>query len=88
MISIETLKMSKILLCENRTNKVQKVLKNKTTFKSVATYYEIAAIYGLHSLSKDLLCYIERFFTAAAETKNFLELSCKDILKFFSAPHF
>ena len=79
------MKKSKIFLNDIETNNICNTLRENTSLKIVTTYYEVAALYNLQSLSKDFLCYIERFFTVVAETENFLHLSFVQLSKILSS---
>ena len=79
------MKKSKIFLSDIEANNFCNTLRENTSFKNVTTYYEIAVFYSLQNLSKDLLCYIERFFTVVAETENFLQLNFLLLSKILSS---
>ena len=73
------------MLREKEEKKIRKVFKDKINFENILTYYEIVAFYKLPNLTKDFLCYIERFFTVIAETEKYLQLSFAVVSKILSS---
>ena len=70
---------------KKKKKNIRKVFKNRINFENILTYYEIAAFYKSPNLTKDFLCYIERFFTVIAETEKYLQLSFAVVSKILSS---
>ena len=56
-------------------------MEDKINTDNAATYYKIASIFALSSLSKLSLCFIERRFTMIADSQNFLKLDSLSVAK-------
>ena len=79
------MKANKNLLDEVKENGLCEYLENKVNDIHAATLYNISKLFKLSSLSKLLLCSIERCFQMVAESKNFLELDISCIRKILSS---
>ena len=60
-------------------------IKNKINVKNVATFYQVAKKFNFAELAKTTLCYIERCFAIACETKNFLQLDFTTVAKILAS---
>ena len=66
-------------------NGVLKRIKNKITFKNVATYYQIAKCFNSKILYVKTFSYIERFFAEVCDTGNFFELDFNKVAQIISS---
>ena len=78
---VVTLKLNKMMLNEQESQKIFKILKDKMTTHNVLTFYSLAKIYKLGIISESGLLYIERCFPMVVETQNFLHLDFSIVVK-------
>ena len=64
---------------------VNDYVKNKINVDNVSTFYQLSSIFTSSNLLQTTFNYIERGFSVVSETKNFLELDYKRVVKIFQS---
>ena len=83
--TVEVMKASKIFLNKDSTNKTENHITNKINYKNVAIFLKLSDLYKLCNVAKFAFNYIDGCLTFFAETKSFLNLEFKYVVKMLSS---
>ena len=79
------LKLKKLMLNEDEIPKISDFINNKLTKHNVLTFYSLANLYKLATISETSLMYIERCFLMVVENQNYLHLDFNLVAKLLSS---
>ena len=78
---LEALKLCKLMLKEDKSCEISELIEEKMNKHNVLTFYCLAKLYKLVTLSKTSLTYIERCFPMVVEAPSFLHLDVNTVLR-------
>ena len=80
-----SIKTNKIFLKKDAERNICEIVGDRINVNNAAAFYNTSILYSVSSLSKSSLCFIERYFSMIADSKNFKEFNYTALVKILSS---